>query len=188
MPLQGTNVDPETTWFQNPVESFQVLHEVVSCVDEEAGDNAVPLFDIVVEDIHKFPRSHREIKLFGVRHLETWTDVGDSDLAKRVFITFQVVEVVDEGVQEVLICRFRLVQDEVGRQEAEICELVSNSAESQSCKLENQPSKATAREQDTHPIPSLLIKRLPPELPFEVVKSFFDEWSEALIPFQGAEI
>lgn len=78
----------------------------MSCVDEEASDDAVPLLDIVAEDVHEFARGHRKVKLIGIHHLDTWANVGEADLAKRILIAFQIVKVVDEGVYEELICLF----------------------------------------------------------------------------------
>ena len=40
---EGSNVDPETALLQDLADAFDVLNDVVRCVQEEAGHHAVPL-------------------------------------------------------------------------------------------------------------------------------------------------
>jgi hypothetical protein len=41
---EGSNVDPKPALFQDLTDAFDVLNDVVRCVQEEAGHHAVPLF------------------------------------------------------------------------------------------------------------------------------------------------
>jgi hypothetical protein len=38
------DVDPQAAWFQNFVNAFYVVNQVVGSINEEASDNTVPLF------------------------------------------------------------------------------------------------------------------------------------------------
>jgi len=51
---EGANVDPEPTLLQNLADAFNVLNDVVRCVQEEAGHHAVPLLYITYQKINTY--------------------------------------------------------------------------------------------------------------------------------------
>ena len=45
---EGSNIDPEPALFQDLAYTFDVLNDIVRCVQEEAGNDAVPLLFRVI--------------------------------------------------------------------------------------------------------------------------------------------
>ena len=82
-------------------------------VNEEAGNNAVPLFPLPAEHIHELSGSHREVKLLRVYHLQDWAHVRHLDFHERICVLLQIVKVVDVGMYCELVDLFGSVQDEV---------------------------------------------------------------------------
>ena len=145
VPVERTNVDPEPADFQHIIDCLQVFHQVMRRVDEETCRDAVPLFALSAKDLDELARRHRKVVIVWVCHLEQWADVGYFHLSERVCILLQVIEVVDVGMQHELVDLLRGVQNEVGREQAEVTELVAKGFVPAPRELEDQATQPRAR-------------------------------------------
>ena len=88
VPVQGADIDPQSSDFQYLIKCVHVLEDVVSRVDKEACNNAVPLLDPVAKHIHEFSLCHREVIFICIIHLEGGASVWNFDLFKGILVAF----------------------------------------------------------------------------------------------------